>query len=258
MVWLLLLGFGAGCQALFPPGSLPAVPYHQLPSTVARLHRLADGVVKRSRAMPDLVRARSALRKADFVQPDNYETLWRLARVDGILARLDTRRGGEWAGEGLAAATRARKLGPQRPEGHLYWAVCAGLLAKSDPTQADNLLKELVSAAEKSRMIDSDFGNGEARRTLGATYLYAPPWPSGVGDLDEAIEVLEKLAKDHPQDPMNLFFLAEAYRKADQRSDAVRLYKKVRAFKPLGTWKMEGPPYRRLSRRYILQLRRSR
>lgn len=254
---LVVSSFLAGCPVLFPPGDLPAVPYHQLPSSVAELHRLADHTYETSRAEKALVRARSALRKADYLKPKHFETLWRLARIDGVLARLAREFGQDWAGEGIGAAEQAAALEPKRPEGHLYLAVCTGLLAKHQPRQAGELMKSVIAAAERSAKIDPRFATGEARRVLGAIYIYAPPWPSGVGDLDEAIDVLEQLAKDFPKEPMNLFYLAEAYRKADQRSDAIRLYRRVRRFKPRGIWRVEGPEYRQRAKQFIIRLKRS-
>ncbi len=246
-----------GCPAFFPPGDLPAVPYHQLPSSVAELHELADRTYRRSRAEKDLVRARSALRKAEHLAPNNYETLWRLARIDGVLARTSERHGEKWAIEGREASERAVALSQESVEGHLYLAICSGLLARHQPRNADELLNTTVAAAKTSAKIAPHFAQGEARRILGAIYTYAPPWPSGIGDLDEAVDVLEALVKDHPQEPLNFFYLAEAYRKADQRADAIRLYRKVRRFKPRGLWRIEGAPYRQQSKQNIIQLKRS-
>lgn len=250
---LLLLG---GCPGLQPPGDLPSVPYHTLPGTAAELRQAADHIFHTSRKIDELVRARTALKKAEYLAPDHYGTLWRLARINGVLARIDDRFGESWAQEGRDAADAARRLRPARVEGHLQYAICTGFLARYRPSQAERLSKELISAAELANKADPDYNGGEARRLLGAIYIYAPPWPSGVGDLDEAIDVLEALVKDHPRDPLNLYYLAEAYRHAEQPRDAVRLYRRVRRFPPRGLWRLEGPRYRARAREYITLLRR--
>ncbi|MFT7622888.1 MAG: tetratricopeptide (TPR) repeat protein [Myxococcota bacterium] len=248
----------AGCPVLLPEGDLPAVPYNTLPERVEELAAVADKVHQTSRKQDDLVRARTALKKADHIRPDDYGTLWRLARVDGVLARLDEPHGEEWAREGRSAGARARELKDAGVEGHLYFAIALGLAAKYDPASADPLIKQLIAEAERADALDSAYAGGEARRVLGAIYIYAPPWPTGAGDLDEAIEVLESLNKDFPDEGLNAFYLAEAYRKADQPQDAIGLYKHVLSLPRRGTWGLEGKPYRRQARELIRRLRNPR
>lgn len=234
----------SGCQALFQRDEHPTVPYDELPFTVEELYQVADRVHATSRRTRELIRARTALKKVDLLESGRYGTAWRLARVDSVLARFDTERASDWAQEGLSAAEKARRMRPGKVHGHLYYAACAGLLAKSRPTEADKLMNAVVEAASKAAAIDPSYEGGEPRRVLGAIYLYAPSWPSGVGDLDEAIGILEGVATDHPQDPRNLFYLAEAYRRADERPKAVGLYRKMLAAPRAGIWAVEGPSYR--------------
>ncbi len=248
----------AGCPALVAPGNLPSVPYQELPSDVGQLRALADRVHQKSRKVSDLRRARSALTKADYTRKDDYATLWRLARVDGVLARLDDDYGAGWAAEGLKAGARAATLNPDGVEGRLYHAITLGLSAKFEPARADALSQKALEEAAASAKIDPAYVGGEARRVQGAIYLYAPPWPGGVGDLDEAIDMLEALAKDHPEEPLNLFYLAEAYTRADQSSDALRLYRRVLEFPRRGIWGLEGRPYRKQAIQAIRDLRRGR
>ncbi|MBT9558964.1 MAG: hypothetical protein IV100_23230 [Myxococcales bacterium] len=243
-IFVVIVSLLSGCQALFQRDELPAVPYDELPFTVAELYQVADRVHATSRRIRELVRARTALKKVDLLESGRYGTAWRLARVDSVLARIDAERASDWAQEGLSAAEKARSMRPGKVHGHLYYAACAGLLAKSRPTEADRLMNAVVEAASKAAAIDPGYEGGEPRRVLGAIYLYAPSWPSGVGDLDEAIGILEGVATDHPQDPRNLFYLAEAYRRADERPKAVGLYRKMLAAPRAGIWAVEGPTYR--------------
>ena len=251
----LLLAF-SGCP-LLPPGELPSVPYYTLPGDVAELHQLADYAFHTSRRLPNLVRARTALRKADYIQHDNFDTQWRLARIDSVLAQVDDRNGDEWAFEGRRAAELAIRLRPRRVEGHLYAAICTALEAKFHPSDADKLTGKVIKYAEAADKIDGSFDDGGARRVLGAVYLYSPAWPRGVGELDEAIEVLEDLHKRHPKRAINVWFLAEAYRRADQQRDAIRLYKRLLKFKRRGQWGLEGRPYRSKAKAFIRQLTRA-
>ena len=251
---LIVACLAASCQALLSVDELPSVPYDELPIDRIELLKVADRVYRTSRRVRDLVRARTALRKAEFVDPGHFGTAWRLARVDGILARVDVDNAAPWAREGLEAGEAARAKKPERVAGHLYTAICAGLLAKARPTEADTMMAHVVEAAEKAILRDPDFGHGEARRVLGAIYLYAPSWPSGVGDIDEAMAVLEGVATAHPEDPSNLFYLAEAYRRAGDRQKAVALYKRVLKAPKEGIWALEGPQYRADARAHLIEL----
>ena len=257
MVVLALALTVGGCP-FFPAGRLPAVPYATLPSDKADLISFSDRIIRRTRRVPELVRARTALRKAQDRWPGDFHVLWRLARVDGLLTEADPKHAGEWAVEGYNAAVRARTQGPDRVQGHLYYAVLCAYLARQRPRDAGKLTQEVLLAARKADDIDSSYGGGMARRLLGAIYIYAPAWPNGVGDLDEAIEVLEAVHKDFPEHPLNVYYLAEAYRRAEQIGDALRLYKKVLTFPKRGRWALEGRIYRQKTRQAIADLTRPR
>ena len=241
----------AGCPLLVPSGELPAVPYHTLPSSVDDLVQLADRVHRTTRKTDDLVRARTAMIKANRLNKGSYGSQWRLARVASVLAMHDDKRGEAWAAEGRTAGLQAVKLKDHGVEGHLYLSMTTGFLIKHKPSKAEDLTTEVIAHAKRANALDKTFEGGEPRRILGAIYTYAPAWPSGVGDLDEAIEVLESVANDLPQEPLNLYYLAEAYRRAEEIEKAVRLYRRVRAFKPRGLWRLEGRRYRKQARDYI-------
>jgi tetratricopeptide (TPR) repeat protein len=217
---------------------------------------LADTAYETTRKVSALVRARSALKKADSLRPNDYETLWRLARLDAVLALFDRKNAGLWAKDGWHAGTKARALKPGRVEGQLYYALCTTLRARDNPGDSQALIKEALAAAQLARKIDSDFGGGEPDRLVGGIYIYAPSWPTGVGDLDEGIEILEQLVKRHPKQPIGVFLLADAYRRVGQNPDAVRLFKRVLSFPPKGLWHLEARRYRGRARQALTDLRR--
>ena len=57
-------------------------------------------------------------------------------------------------------------------------------------------------------------------RVLGMLYLRAPAWPKGIGDLDLALEHLEKAVKEFPAHPANCLFYAEALKEDDRTKEA--------------------------------------
>jgi hypothetical protein len=246
-----------GCPAIFPHGELPAVPFHELPQGVSALHEMADRAVSTTREVDVLVRARTAMLKAADAEPYNYGTAWRLARISSILARLDVRRGRLWAEECHRAGKTASELGPDRVEGHVYLAICSALMAKHHPSQADPLSRAVIEEANKANEINDAYGRGEARRLLGALYMYAPAWPTGVGDLDEALDVLRDVMGDFPYEPLNVFYMAEALRRANYREDALLGYRLVLKFPRKGEWALEGRTYRDQARSHIQALTRN-
>ena len=95
---LALLFLLPGCPALIGGGGgLPTVPLDELPATQRELLAVADKVHRGSRRVRDLIRARTALLKAELLAEASFSTTWRLARVDSVLARLDEGRAAAWA-----------------------------------------------------------------------------------------------------------------------------------------------------------------
>ena len=47
-------------------------------------------------------------------------------------------------------------------------------------------------------------------------YLKAPPWPTGIGDGDKALQLLRQAAERYPRHPLNHLFYAEAIWESEQ------------------------------------------
>jgi len=235
-----------GGAGLSNPGSVPS---EALIETVDRTHRT-------TRAPAELREAWDTLRPARDAKPPNTAFLWRLSRLAMVLALHDSRSNAQWAQEGIEAAQLVVTHAPNAVQGHLYAGICKSLLAKHQPSNSQTLSQEAFQHAKKAVQLDAAFNRGATRRLLGGLLIYAPAWPTSVGDLDEGLEVLEALAKEFPQQPVNTFLLAEAYRKADLTKDAIREYKRVLSFPPKSLWKLDGPPYRKRARQALRDLKR--
>ena len=242
----------------YPAGELPGIAYGQLPDSPNTLIRIADRTHRKSRNRTKLIRARTALKKADEAMPGSYEVLWRLARVGSVLSMRDSKHAAGWARECYASAITATKHQPSKVEGYYYAAACSGLRAQHEPGKASKLLEELIEHAEKAHELEPSYDNGGPRRTLGIIYTLAPSWPSGVGDLDEAIELLEDVLREYPREPLNAFYLAEAYRKAEQYGKAKSLHKRAYRLGKQGHFGPEGSYYRKRIESALYQLRRQR
>ncbi len=235
--------------------NLPVVSVMDLSPSPEKLRNFADNIYQSTRELPSLIKARSALLKANKKSP-SYENLWRLARIAIVLARWDENRKQDWAAHGKLMASKAITAKNKGVEGHVYHAISAGLVAQDNPSQGRELANTVLKSAQTAVSLDPNFESGLARQVLGAVYVYAPPWPAGVGDMDEAIDTLEGLVKDFPQQPHNVFFMAEAYRKVGQREDAIRQYKAVLKFKRRGIWRLEGKHYRTQAKRHLRNLKK--
>ena len=115
------------------------------------------------------------------------------------------------AAEGVDFAEAALKQGGNGDGAvHYYLAANLGLAVREQPTLAMGNLGRLESEMKQAVALSPGIDDGGPLRLLGALYLKAPPWPSGIGDPDKALELLEKAVKEHPEHPLNHLFYAQA------------------------------------------------
>jgi len=93
---------------------------------------------------------------------------------------------------------------------HYYLAANLGLAVREHITLAAESLGRLENEMKRALALNPDIDYGGPLRLLGALYLKAPAWPNGIGDLDKALELLERAVKEHPGHPLNHLFYAQA------------------------------------------------
>jgi hypothetical protein len=93
---------------------------------------------------------------------------------------------------------------------HYYLAANLGLAVREHITLAMENLGRLENEMKRALALSPDIDDGGPRRLLGALYLKAPAWPNGIGDLDKALDLLEKAVREHPGHPLNHLFYAQA------------------------------------------------
>lgn len=123
------------------------------------------------------------------------------------------------ANEGVALAERALTQGGGS-EGavHYYLAANLGLAIHDHPLQAADNLARLEQALKKAADLSPSLDDGGPLRLLGMLYLKAPPWPTGIGDGDKAMELLKKAADDYPDHPLNHLFYGQALWEVDENA----------------------------------------
>ena len=93
---------------------------------------------------------------------------------------------------------------------HYYLAVNLGIAVREHPILAAGNIDRLETELKQAVALSPDIDEGGPLRVLGSLYLKAPAWPSGIGDRDKALELLEKAVKEHPEHPLNHLFYAQA------------------------------------------------
>lgn len=93
---------------------------------------------------------------------------------------------------------------------HYYLAANLGLAVREHITLAMENLGRLEDEMKQAVALSPGIDGGGPLRILGALYLKAPAWPDGIGDIDKALELLEKAVREHPGHPLNHLFYAQA------------------------------------------------
>jgi tetratricopeptide (TPR) repeat protein len=117
------------------------------------------------------------------------------------------------ASEGVALAETALAEGGGGDGAvHYYLAANLGLAVREHITLAMENLGRLELEMKQALALSPDIDDGGPLRLLGALYLKAPAWPNGIGDLDKALELLERAVREYPGHPLNHLFYAQALR----------------------------------------------
>lgn len=115
------------------------------------------------------------------------------------------------AAEGVRFAEKAVALGAGN-DGvvHYYLAANLGLAVRDQMALAVQNLPRLEGEMKRAVALSPDVDDGGPLRLLGMLYLKAPPWPTGIGDGDKALDLLKRALDKHPGHPLNHLFYAQA------------------------------------------------
>jgi hypothetical protein len=90
-------------------------------------------------------------------------------------------------------------------------AAVTGRVVQQKALLAANLVRDVETYARRSRDLDPAFRDHASTRMLGTLYVLAPAALLKHGDSETGLEMLEALAREHPDVPENHLRLAEAY-----------------------------------------------
>ncbi|TFH41213.1 MAG: hypothetical protein E4G96_05960, partial [Chrysiogenales bacterium] len=89
---------------------------------------------------------------------------------------------------------------------------------------------------------------GGPLRVLGMLYIKAPAWPSGIGDLDKALDLLRRATEKYPSHPLNYMFYGDALLQDDDKEKALENLETAYRLAVPEIW---GLPYSTIWRREI-------
>ena len=254
VISLVLLGVVACGNSIRVRGEL-VPPWSELPETPEDLIQRADSVHASTRALGDLTEAVTCLEKAQSLQ-NSYSVQWRLARAYRTLAQQITSKAlqRKLLRKAVQFAEMAHATDPEKPEALENLAAGRGVLATLTLAPGKAVQEGIENPAEILVENHPEYLDGAGKRILGALYAKAPPWPAGVGDLEEGLELLKENADQFPKNPMNHFFLGEALLRDGRDREAEGAFKTVLSAPRAGEWALIGATYRRMARQYLRTL----
>jgi len=159
-------------------------------------------------------------RRAEASDPGDRAAALALARCTHLAADsdLDDVQVMALTEEGMAALARAG-LAADDAEAAYVRALNLGLFVRAKGMLAVGRLSELVALLKTAGALPAQ-DQGGPLRVLGLLYVRAPSWPMGPGDLDAALEILQRAVRDYPNHPLNHLYLAYALVDAGERARA--------------------------------------
>lgn len=203
--------------------------YRRLPEERDELVAMARKLAV-DEAMPEeMARALLASCRAIELDPQHKEAHFLAAYSCGWLQDFgeptvcyDTHKERTRVADCVDLAKRAAYLDPRNARTQYAMIINIGLkLEHASIAQASTLIGPLMKTLKRTIKLDETLDEGGPLRILGALYLKAPPWPTGPGDLDKALELLERAVTNHPEHPLNHLFMAEAMLEDESPEDAL-------------------------------------
>lgn len=183
----------------------------------------------------DLVKVRQAivaLRQAQADDPTNFELSWRLAKYNYFLGSHtpESTEQSKAFHDGIDAGKLAVQLRNDKPEGHFWLGANYGGNAEISTLAGLSGIEDIKNEMETVLKLDQTYQDGSAYMVLGEVYLEAPKLLGG--DVNKAIEYLEKGIKVGPDNEMMRVKLAAAYAEAHRNEDARKQIDALMAIKP--------------------------
>ncbi len=230
------------CSGFFDPAPDQAISkqtyyeYRRLPDGPDELLLMARKLAREEALPEEMNRALLASCRLLELAPQHQEAQALAARACGWLQDFgeptvcyDTRKSRTRVVDCVELAQKAVALDPDNALTRYSLAINIGQqLEHASIAHASVLISPLMNTLKKVIEMDETIDEGGALRVLGALYLKAPPWPTGPGDLDKALELLERAVTNHPDHPLNQLFMAEALLEDEAPDEALITLERAR------------------------------
>lgn len=117
----------------------------------------------------------------------------------------------EMAKHGFESAEKLMEIDPSRAEYSFLAGAHMGIMIKHSLRPSVIRLRKVRDFFENAAKLNPRLNEGGPLRALGMIYVLSPPWPAGVGDIDEGIDMLQQAVRMFPTYPENHIYLAKAY-----------------------------------------------
>jgi tetratricopeptide (TPR) repeat protein len=220
----------SACSGFFNPAPdenvsrRTAYEYKRLPELPNELSAMARQLYAENASVEDIACSLLAACKLTAMEPDSFDGWYLASRSCGWLTDYgeepvcyDNRRKRTVVVDCVELGEKAVEVAPENASAWYSLTVSLGMkLRHASIATASIYVSSLMNAARKSIELNSGLDEGGPLRILGALYQKAPAWPTGPGDLDEALELLEQAVTEHPNHPLNHLFYAEALLEDDE------------------------------------------
>lgn len=192
----------------------------------------ADGLYAQRADLVKVRQAIVALRQAQADDPSSYDLAWRLAKYNYYLGAHtpESTEQGKAFHEGVEAGKLAIRINSDKPDGHFWLGANYGGTAQISTLSGLSEVEDIRGEMEAVLKIDEHYQAASAYMVLGQLYLEAPRLLGG--DINKAIEYLEKGIKVGPDNGMMRAKLAAAYAAAHRNDDARKQIEALREMKP--------------------------
>jgi hypothetical protein len=133
----------------------------------------------------------------------------------------------ELAGRGFERASKIVELNADRVDYVFLAGARLGNYIRHSSVQSVMEIRRVHDYFRRAVSLDPSYDDGAPLRALGTFLVKAPPWPAGVGDVDEGIEILEEAVRLFPGHPANHLYAAEALDAEGRGQEATGRYQRV-------------------------------
>jgi Tfp pilus assembly protein PilF len=172
------------------------------------------------------------LRQALMADYKNYDAAWRLAMFNYYLGSHtnDNNERDKAFREGIENGRLAVKLQSDEPEGHFWLGANYGGSAQTGILAGLSAIEDIKNEMETVIRLDKTYQGASAYLVLGQVYLEAPKLFGG--DLNKAVDVLEKGIKVEPDNSLLRLQMARAYLAVKREKDARQQLNYILNMKP--------------------------